>query len=446
MNSPVDYPNEMVLPFSEDAEQSVLGAVLLGGAGVLDMIEQPLRAEDFFVVGHGLIWAAIARLVAADKPADLITVTEALRDGGLLDKVGGAAYVGELSFGAPSDANVDAYAQIIHHHRCRRIGITIASDIKQLALAGSTQSADDFALQVEQMIMPLSTGQTGGWESIADVAARQMKTLDELLNGDRKMVGLSTGFAELDAIVLGLQKGDLVILGGRPSMGKTQLAVDAISSAIFAGGSAGIFTMEMPNEQIFTRMAAGASTTQLMRLRQGSLNADEQQRFFAAATELSTLNCWMDQTGRLTAQELRRRARQLASKAKAAGAPLQLLVVDYLQLAEGSSGGGNRTNDVGEISRSLKAIAKELAIPVLALSQLNRGLEQRTDKRPKLSDLRESGAIEQDADVIMFVYRDVVYNDDADPGAAEVIVAKQRNGPTGTAHLRWVPNVPRFAN
>lgn len=443
MNSPVDSLSSV--PYSQDAEEAVIGAVLFAGEEALDLIEVPLAKTDFFMARNGVVWGAINALAADGRAVDVITVVEWLRDKGQLDAAEGAEHVGALTIAAPAASNIDAYAAVVRHMAIRRRGIKVAGDVMALARSGETDGADDFAAQAEQLVFGLSAGTVGGWEHIGEVAARSMGAVDELINGDRSLVGLSTGFEALDEITLGFQDGDLVILGARPSMGKTQLAVDIMGNVMAAGGGVGMFSLEMPAEQIFTRLAAGASTTQLMRVRQGALNHQEQERFFSAGATLANSHCWIDDTPGLTASELRRRARQLAGKARMADVPLRLLVVDYLQLAEGSSGGHNRTNDVAEISRALKATAKDLGVPVLALSQLNRELEKRPDKRPKMADLRDSGAIEQDADVILFLYRGAVYDDDADPFDAEVEVAKQRNGPTGTAHLRWVPQVPRFA-
>ncbi|MBL4621507.1 MAG: replicative DNA helicase [Immundisolibacteraceae bacterium] len=430
-------------PHSIDAEQSVLGGLMLDSEA-WELVADRVGEDDFYRQSHQIIFAAIRKLHDRSEPCDVITLSEALQAIGKVDEVGGLAYLGELAQGTPSSANIAAYADIIRERSITRQLTRVGSRIAESGFNPDGRTVAELLDSAEKEIFDIAErGAKGkkGFVSIEQVLPDVISQLDELFNSDGSLSGLSTGFADLDEKTAGLQKSDLIIIAARPSMGKTSLVMNlAENVAIRERVPVAIFSMEMPANQLANRLLASLGRVDTKRLRTGDLAEDDWPRITSAVTLLSEAPIYIDDTPALSPMELRARARRLKRKHG-----LGLILVDYLQLMQVPGSNENRTNEISEISRTLKALAKELEVPVVALSQLNRSLEQRPDKRPKMSDLRESGAIEQDADVILFIYRDEVYNDDSDAkGIAEIIIAKQRNGPIGTLRLAFVGAYTRF--
>ena len=430
-------------PHSIDAEQSVLGGLLLDSEA-WELVADRVGEDDFYRESHQIIFAAIRKLQDRSEPCDVITLSEALQAIGKIDDVGGLSYLGELAQGTPSSANIAAYADIIRERSITRQLTRVGSRIAESGFNPDGRSVDELVDLAEKQIFDIAergAKAKKGFVSIEDVLPDVITQLDELFNSDGSLSGLSTGFADLDEKTAGLQKSDLIILAARPSMGKTSLVMNlAENVAIRERVPVAIFSMEMPANQLANRLLASLGRVDTKRLRTGDLAEDDWPRITSAVTLLSEAPIYIDDTPALSPMELRARARRLKRQHG-----LGLILVDYLQLMQVPGSKENRTNEISEISRTLKALAKELEVPVVALSQLNRSLEQRPDKRPKMADLRESGAIEQDADVILFIYRDEVYNEDSDAkGIAEIIIAKQRNGPIGTLRLAFVGAYTRF--
>jgi replicative DNA helicase len=439
-----------VPPHSIEAEQSVIGGLLLDNLA-WDRASELLTESDFYRHEHRLVYAAIASLVGASKPADVVTVHEVLQRLGQAEDCGGLAYLNALAEGVPNAANVRRYAEIVRERAILRKLITASDEIATRAFNPQGQPVPQILDEAETRILRIgeegARGQAG-FQEMRGLVKALLDRVDELdKNGAEEVTGVRTGFYELDEKTAGLQKGDLIVLAARPSMGKTALALNmAEHVAVEEGLPVAIFSMEMGASQLALRLVGSLGRIDQTHLRTGRLRDDEWERLPGAAHKLAQAPVFIDETAGLNPAELRARARRLARQY---GGTLGLIVVDYLQLMTGSSGGGeeNRATVLGEISRGLKGLAKELQCPVLALSQLNRSVETRTDKRPMMSDLRESGAIEQDADVIMFIYRDDYYNKESKfPGEAEVILAKQRNGPVGTVNLTFLKPLTRFEN
>ena|SRR3990167_5821438 len=439
------HPSAKLPPNSEDAEQSVLGALLIDPRA-WDKIVGTITEGDFYRKNHAVIFTAMQSLAKRNQPFDVITVTEELKSHGELDKAGGDLYLYELAKNTPTAANVKAYADIVREKSVLRKLIEVSTDITEEAYstgAGAAQALLDVAESKIFKIAEQNSRGTGPVE-LATLLSKATNRLDELYHSDNAITGMETGFKDLDNLTSGMQKGDLVIIAGRPSMGKTAFAMNiAEHAAIKSGEPILVFSLEMPGEQLTLRMMSSLGRIDAHRVRTGQLTEADWPRVASAVGVLSDANMLIDDTPALTPNEVRSRARRVAREYGELG----MIVIDYLQLMQVVGTKENRTNEISEISRSLKAIAKELNTPVLALSQLNRSLEQRTDRRPVMSDLRESGAIEQDADVILFVYRDEVYNEDsADKGTAEIIIGKQRNGPIGKVRLTFLGKYTRFEN
>ncbi len=434
-------------PHSVEAEQAVLGGLLIDAAA-WDHVADVVRAEDFYRPDHRLIFEGIGVLAAAGKPCDVVTVSEQLERSGRLADAGGLAYLGTLARDTPTAANVRAYAEIVRERSLLRRLIAVGTDIAASALNNEGSSARDLVDRAEQGVFEIAEAGFRGREGAVAVRAllpEIIDQIDELHTNPNKPRGLATGFADFDKLTGGLRPGDLVVVAGRPSMGKSALAVNiaeyaAINPSIRA--SVAIFSMEMPSDQVVTRMLASIGSVPLASLRSGRISDEDWVRVTGATSQLSEAKIFVDETPALTPTELRARARRVKREHG-----LALIVVDYLQLMQVPGTKENRATEIAEISRGLKVLAKELAVPVIALSQLNRSVEQREHKKPVMSDLRESGAIEQDSDIILLIYRDEVYNKETTKkGIAEIDVAKHRNGEIGTFLLTFQGQYTRFVN
>ena len=434
-----------VPPHSIEAESSVLGGLLLDNSA-WDRVGDLLVDNDFYRHEHKLIYAAIGALINASKPADVITVNEQLQNQGKAEEMGGLGYLNSLAQYVPSASNIRRYAEIVRERSILRKLVSASDEIATNAFNPQGKAIDRILDEAEQKIFNI--GEEGsrmkqGFQSMDTLVVELLDRVQEMADNPNDITGVPTGFYDLDRMTSGLP-GDMVVLAARPSMGKTAFAINiAEHVALNEGLPVAVFSMEMGASQLAVRVVGSIGRIDQGHLRTGKLSDDEWPRLTEAIEKLRTVSLHIDETPGLTPSELRANARRLARQCGKLG----LIVVDYLQLMSGSggSGGDNRATELGEISRGLKMLAKELQCPVIALSQLNRSVEQRTDKRPMMSDLRESGAIEQDADIIMFIYRDDYYNKDSkDPGVAEIIIGKQRNGPTGTVRLTFLKNLTRF--
>jgi replicative DNA helicase len=436
-----------VPPHSVEAEQSLLGGLLLDNQA-FDRIADLVTAEDFYRDDHRRIYRHLAKLIEHGKPADVVTIAESIEASEDKDRTGGPAYLGSLAQNTPSALNIRRYAELVRERSVQRRLIQVATEIAESALAPSGKEVGQLLDEAETRILEVGErGQRGtqGFEAIQPVLARVFERIDHLYHQENKsdVTGLSTGFVDLDEKTAGLQEGDLIIVAGRPSMGKTAFALNiAEHVAVKDGIPVAIFSMEMGATQLAMRLLGSIARVDQHRMRTGRLNDEEWSSLSTAMGKLHDAPIYIDETGALNSLELRTRARRIHRQCGKLG----LVVVDYLQLMSASGDGENRATEISEISRSLKALAKELGAPVIALSQLNRALESRNEKRPMMSDLRESGAIEQDAALILFIYRDEVYfpeKPDA-KGKAEVGIGKQRNGPIGTVHLTFLGEHTRF--
>ncbi|HEY1058934.1 MAG TPA: replicative DNA helicase [Limnobacter sp.] len=437
-----------VPPHSLEAEQSVVGGLLLDNQA-WDRIGDVIRADDFYRYDHRLIFEHIAKLIDNSRPADVITVYEALQSSGKADDVGGLAYLNTLATNTPSAANIRRYAEIVRDRAVLRRLITIADEICTSALNPQGKDTKAILDEAESKIFKIAEDGArgaGGFQELQPVLGKVVERIDELYHRDNQddITGISTGFADLDAKTSGLQPGDLIIVAGRPSMGKTAFSLNIGEHvAVEEGHAVAVFSMEMAATQLAMRLLGSVGRLDQHRLRTGRLNDEDWPRLTYAVEKMQNAQLFIDETPALSPMEVRARCRRLARQCGQLG----LIIIDYLQLMGSSSPGENRATEISEISRSLKGLAKELGCPVIALSQLNRGLEQRPNKRPVMSDLRESGAIEQDADVILFIYRDEVYNPDSpDKGTAEIIIGKQRNGPIGAVRVTFLGQYTKFEN
>ena len=407
-----------------------------------------LVEHDFYRRDHQLIFRGIAALFEQSQPVDVITLAEYHDTRGELEQVGELAYLGMLSRNTPSSANIVAYASIVRERYILRQLITVGTTISNTAFNPEGRTSEEMLDLVEGQVFEIAekgAKRAGGFVQVKEVLSKVVDRIDTLFEQDSAITGLSTGFTDFDEQTSGLQAADLVVVAGRPSMGKTTFAMNlAENAAIKSKEPVAVFSMEMPSDALAMRMLSSLGQIDQHRLRTGKLNDDYWPRLTSAIALLNEAPLFIDDTPALTVTELRARARRLKREHG-----LSMIVIDYIQLMQGSGGGSNenRATEVSEISRSLKALAKELEVPVIALSQLNRSLEQRPNKRPIMSDLRESGAIEQDADLIVFIYRDEVYNEDSpEKGKAEIIIGKQRNGPIGTVALTFQGKYTRFVN
>ena len=442
---PADTDALKVPPHSLQAEQAVLGGLMLDNPA-WDKVADHVIEEDFYRRDHRLIFRAIAELAERNSPFDAVTLSEWLEQNQLLESAGGLASLGGLVQNTPSAANIQAYADIVREHSVLRSLITVGNNIAGSAFVTEGRNSTELLESAEQQVFQIAErGKRGqrGFRSIRTLLSAAVDRIDKLFQQDNPITGVPSGFSDLDEMTAGLQPSDLIIIAGRPSMGKTTLALNfAENAAIKYQVPVAIFSMEMPGEQLALRMMSSLGRIDQHKIRTGKLEDDDWPRLTSAVSLLDTAPLFIDDTPSLSPTELRARARRLKREHN-----LGMIIIDYLQLMQVAGTRENRTTEISEISRNLKALAKELELPVIALSQLNRGLEQRTDKRPVMSDLRESGAIEQDADVIMFIYRDEVYNEDSPhKGLAEIIIGKQRNGPIGKRFLTFRGQFTRFEN
>ena len=432
-------------PHSIEAESSVLGGLLLDNQA-WDRMGDVLIDSDFYRYEHRLIYAAAGKLINETKAADVITVYEELQRQGKGDEIGGLAYLNSLAQYVPSAANIRRYAEIVRERSILRKLVSASDEIATSSFNQQGRAVDKQRDDAEGKSFKI--GEEGsrmkqGFQAMDSLVVQLLDRVQEMADNPNDVTGVPTGFIDLDRMTAGLQPGDLVVLAARPSMGKTAFAINiAEHVALNEGLPVAVFSMQMGAAQLAVRVVGSIGRIDQGHLRTGKLTDEEWPRLTEAIERLRNVSLHIDETPGLTPSELRANARRLARQCGKLG----LIVVDYLQLMSGSSSGDeNRATELGEISRGLKALAKELQCPVIALSQLNRSVETRTDKRPMMSDLRESGAIEQDADIIMFIYRDDYYNKESrEPGVAEIIIGKQRNGPTGTVKLAFVKPLTRF--
>ena len=435
-----------VPPHSVEAEQSVLGGLLLD-ENAWDRVADQVGQEDFYRHDHQLIFNAVGQLVDQHRPPDIVTVSETLERQGHLEEAGGTAYLAELANNTPTSANITHYAHAVRERSVLRSLIRASSEIAELAFHPGEHKVSEVLDQAEQRIFRIAdqTGQgRGGFAPLRELLKESVERLDELFQRDDPITGLQTGFQDLDDKTSGLQDSDLIIIAGRPSMGKTSFVLNmAEHICVREDAPVAVFSLEMPREQLTMRLLASRARIDAHKMRNGNLHDDDWPRLTKAVGELSEAPLFIDDTPSLGPIEMRARCRRLKREHG-----LGMVIVDYLQLMHGAGDSENRATEISEISRSLKALARELDVPVIALSQLNRSLEQRADKRPMMSDLRESGSIEQDADIIMFIYRDEVYHPDnpESQGIAELIIGKQRNGPTGMVRLTFLDEYTRFEN
>jgi replicative DNA helicase len=436
-------------PQAVEAEQSVLGGLLLDNTA-WDRVADVVTGADFYRADHRTLFQHIGDLIENGKPADAVTVAESLERSGKLADTGGNAYLGALAANTPSAANIRRYAEIVRERAIMRSLVTVGTEIADAAFNPMGKTAAQMLDEAEGRVFEIAeAGARGrnGFVSIDDLAAKVVTRMDELYHSDNPsdITGIPTGYTDLDRMTSGLQPSDLIIVAGRPSMGKTAFALNVAEYvAIDFGLPVAVFSMEMSGEQVAMRLLGSLARVSQHKIRTGRVEEDDWTRVTKGLERLQNASIFIDDSGALNPLELRARARRLYRSCGKLG----LIVVDYLQLMSASRADSeNRATELSEISRSLKALAKELAVPIVALSQLNRSVESRTDRRPMMSDLRESGAIEQDADLIMFIYRDEVYHPESpDKGRAEIIIGKQRNGPIGMKKLTFIGEFTRFEN
>ena len=445
---PTDHETESLKlpPYSLEAEQAVLGGLMIDNS-TWDQVSDVVIESDFYRRDHRLIFQAILSLAEESNPYDAVTLSEWLDSRNELNNVGGLSYLGSLAKNTPTAANIKAYAKIVRERSVLRQLIRVSTDIAESAYNPNGRTSAELLDMAESTVFEIAEkgGRAdGGYQNIKDLLVKAVDRIDTLYQSDTAYTGIPTGFDDFDDMTSGLQKADLVIIAGRPSMGKTSFVMNLVeNAAIKHKQPVAVFSMEMPGDQLVMRMMASLGRIDSNKIRTGKLEDADWPRLTSAVGILNDAPIFIDDTPGLNPMEIRSRARRIMREHG-----LGMIVIDYLQLMQSAkSNGENRATEISEISRSLKGLAKELGVPVLALSQLNRSLEQRPNKRPIMSDLRESGAIEQDADLIVFIYRDEVYNEDSPAkGTAEIIIGKQRNGPIGMARLTFLGKYTRFEN
>lgn len=439
--SPAGGRRLRVAPHNREAEESVLGAIMLS-AEAANLVMDKLEVDDFYVPAHQAIFEVIIGLYNANQPIDPLTVSDALHRKGELDRVGGAAYLSELMEAVPTASNIEYYSAIVEEHGLRRRLIAAGSELGELAVMTDLEIAAVLD-RAEQAVLRVGESRIGeGLIPMSPLLHGTLETIEELEARGSELTGLATGFRDLDKKLGGLQPANLVVVAARPSMGKSALSANIATNVALDGGTVAMFSLEMSREEIVQRLLCSVGRVDSMKLRTGQLGPQLWQKVVHAASRMYEAPVFIDDSGQLTVTDIRAKARRLR---RAHG--LDLVIVDYLQLMQGSNR-ENRQQEIAEISRSLKNLARELDVPIIAVSQLNRSLESREDKRPRLGDLRESGAIEQDSDVVMFIYRHEYYHPEAQDakGLAEVIVAKHRSGSTGKVTMTFLPEFTLFAD
>ncbi len=430
-----------IAPHSVEAEEAVLGSILINPEALYD-VTPFLKAEDFFIVRHAWIWEAIQRLHARREAVDYLTVIEELRAAEQLDEAGGPAYLTYLINNTPTSIHAEAYARVVERASTRRHLLDAAGEIARLAHEEDTEIEETIDQAESALFSATERHLTRELTPIEDVVGSYYDRIDYLYTHQDETHGVPTGFADLDKLLGGMQRSDLLIIAGRPGMGKSSWLISAALNAARYGRRVAMFSLEMSNEQVVQRIIAAETGINSQKLRLGQLSPDEWERFVQAADRLSNLNLYLDDTPALSVLQLRTKCRR-----QWAQTGLDLVMIDYLQLMHSGTRTDNRVQEISIISMGLKQLAREINVPLMAAAQLSRAVEQRQDKRPLLSDLRESGSIEQDSDVVMFVYRDEVYNEDTEkPNIAEILVAKHRNGPTGTIELFFKKELTQFTD
>ena len=438
----MDEVTNRIIPYNAAAEQSVIGSILMDRECLATVIEY-IRAEDFYDPRNKELFEAIMDLFNFDKPIDIITVAEQLRQRGTFEKIGGEIYLADIASGVSTSANVKHYAKIVSEYSIRRRLIHVSNDISTLAYEGN-ENIDKILDISEQKVFDISENKNmSGFIPIRDLLSSSFSHVSEMAANPNKLTGIPTGFTKLDELTYGFNKSNLIIIAARPAMGKTSFALNiAHYAALKAGAKVGIFSLEMSDEEIVNRIWFSEAMVENDKIRKGNMQPKDWERLTMALSKLSAANIYVDDTAAVSPMDIRAKCRRLKAEKG-----LDMIIVDHIQLMQSSKRTENRQQEITEISRSLKMLAKDLEIPVVALSQLSRASDSRTDKRPGLSDLRESGAIEQDADVVMMLYRDEYYNKDTEhPGEAEVIIAKNRSGSTGTVRLSWQGEFTKFSN
>lgn len=440
----IDFSLHKLPPQNVEAEQSILGGILLDNHAINSVVEI-LDMTDFYSEAHRKIFSAIIELSERSEPSDLITLSNLLRDRKQIDDIGGVAYLASLVDNVPSAAHIAYYSKIVKEKSILRRLIGASTEILTKSYESSS-NVNDVLDDAENAIFQISENKIKpSFFPLRDLIKDSFKSIEQLYEKKALITGVPTGYDDLDQLTSGLQKSDLIIIAGRPSMGKTAFAINiAQNASIKTGVPVAIYSLEMSREQLALRMLASEARVDSQRLRKGFLGETDWPKLTTAAGTLSDAAIFIDDTPAISVLEMKAKARRLKAEQG-----LGLIVLDYLQLMRGRDASMPREQEISEISRSLKSLAKELNVPVVALSQLNRQVEARTDKRPQMADLRESGAIEQDADVILFIYRDEVYNkseDSPEKGLAEIIIGKQRNGPTGKVKLSFLKDYTRFEN
>lgn len=440
-----DVTESQPLPHSHEAEQALLGGLMLDNQS-FDAVSEILQMEDLYDGAHRKIFGVMAELTEAEKPFDVVTLAEALSRRGQLSPIGGLDYLSAIVSNTPSSANTLAYARIVREHASIRQLIHVANDISRSSYNPSGLDADDLLQLAEKRLLEITEGRPkeGGFEGLDGLLKNTLERIDHLFRSKSNITGISSGLRDLDQRTSGWQDGELVILAARPSMGKTALALNFVETAVFTQEKPVlVFSLEMPAESLIMRMLSSIGRINQSKIRNGQLTEEDWPKLTAAVQKLKGARLFIDDTAALTPQDLRARIRRLTREYGNPG----MIMVDYLQLMQTIGNKDGRTQEISEISRSLKAIAKEYSCPLIALSQLNRAVEQRPNKRPMNADLRESGAIEQDADVVLFIYRDEYYNEDSsEKGVAELILGKQRNGEVGTCRAAFIGQYTRFEN
>ena len=432
-----------LLPQSIDAEEAVLGAILVN-PNSLGRVEEYINPESFYKPAHKMIYSTMLELYKKNIPIDIVTVSESLRSNEKLEEAGGREYINDLALNVVTTANVEYYAKIVQEKGIKRELINAGSEL--ISMGYDSEESDTVLDKVQKMIFNIASQKsTGEMSPIEDLLSESLKQIEDRYNNKEDLIGVTTGFYDLDMLTSGLQKSDLIILAARPSMGKTAFALNLAQNVALKGKKAvAIFSLEMPKIQLAKRMLCSQAEVDMQRINSGHIDTKDFNKIMEAMDKLSDTRIHIDDSPAVSATDIKSKCRKLMLEEKDLG----LIVIDYLQLMEGGGNPNDRNQQISAISRSLKGLARELNVPIIALSQLSRGVEQRNDKRPMLSDLRDSGAIEQDADIVMFIYRDEYYNKEEveNKGKAEIIIAKHRNGPTGTINLLFQNNITKFKN